>query len=88
MKNWQKTLNISGLVGDNDVDDVLPAATLLAIKDRVLEIDSKAEFRETSLAHYKAMNLETEKDRANFMEDLYDWADDNDIWIETSKMTA
>jgi len=86
MGNWKQILDISDLVGeDMDVDDVLPAATLLAVKARVLAIDPDVEFREASLKYYDAEHLETEKERINFMEDLYDWADAQSVWVKSTK---
>lgn len=90
MKNWPHILNISDLVPKWGSDESITAEQLLKIRDRALEqlpdIFREAEqFRDTYPEYYDKGHLESASDRENFMEDLYDWADDNDVWVETFK---
>ena len=81
MKKWKRKLR---LTTNADADSTPTTSELQAIQNLVLEIDPQAEFRETSLRYYDQEMMTSEKDRENFMEDLYDWADANRIWIEWS----
>ena len=87
MRNWKYKINVANFYHDDELTIKQKAKKMKLVINSFIEHNIKDEYSEIYVnGQYLAMDFSDVKCVENFddvMERLYDWSDENGVWIET-----